>query len=295
MCRFLSTLTHERHLSERTVAMYALALDELHQSAGGAKFEQLTSADIRRGLVHLQSKQQAPRSIALALSAWRGYYRWLVKSGVMSANPTQGLRAPRPARPLPKALSPDETGQLLQFEATDAIGARDLAMFELFYSSGLRLGELVGLNILPGEGALGWLAEDKREVTVTGKGNKRRTVPVGHTAAQALAHWESKRHELARADESALFVGKRGQRIHPSVVQVRLRITGIRQGVLNKVHPHMLRHSFASHVLQSSGDLRAVQEMLGHASITATQVYTNLDFQHLSKVYDVTHPRAKKR
>jgi integrase/recombinase XerC len=292
---FLHMLAHERHLAARTLAMYALALDELQQATHPLALEQLQAQHLRSGVMYLQSKEQSPRSIAIALSAWRGYYRWLARRGVVQNNPAQGLRAPRCAKRLPKALAPDSTARLVDFPASSAAEQRDRAMFELMYSSGLRLSELVHLDLHPGAAALGWLAEDLREVVVTGKGQKRRVVPVGSQASQALRAWLAVRSELARDGESALFVGTRGQRISAGVVQRLLRRRALQQGLPSRVHPHMLRHSFASHVLQSSGDLRAVQEMLGHASISTTQVYTQLDFQHLAQVYDAAHPRARKK
>ncbi len=292
---FLQMLAHERHLSARTLAMYALALEELLQALQPLALEQLNSGHIRRGVAHLQRKQQSPRSIAIALAAWRGYYRWLARQGVVQTNPAQGLRAPRAAKLLPKALAPDTASQLVEFAAETPAQKRDRAMFELLYSSGLRLSELIHLDWHPGASALGWLSEDLREAVVTGKGQKRRVVPVGTRASQAIQEWLSVRSELAQADEPALFVGARGQRISAGVVQRLLKQRAAQQGLATGVHPHMLRHSFASHVLQSSGDLRAVQEMLGHASIATTQVYTKLDFQHLAKVYDAAHPRARKK
>ncbi len=288
-------LAHERHLSVRTLAMYALALEQLQQAAQPAPLEQLQPVQVRRGVAYLQGKQQSPRSIAIALAAWRGYYRWLARQGVVQTNPVQGLRAPRAAKLLPKALAPDTTAQLVEFAAETPADKRDRAMFELLYSSGLRLSELIQLDWCPSAKALGWLSEDWREAVVTGKGQKRRVVPVGSQASQALQAWLSVRSELAKAEEPALFVGARGQRISAGVVQRLLGQRALQQGLATRVHPHMLRHSFASHVLQSSGDLRAVQEMLGHASIATTQVYTKLDFQHLAQVYDAAHPRARKK
>lgn len=292
---FLSSIETGRRLSGRTVAMYRLALEELAGANRSAALEALEPAQIRRAIALLMQRGQAARSIAIALAAWRGYFRWLAQRGLVRVNPAAGIRAPRAAKPLPKALAPDVAVGLVDFTPEDAAGKRDRAMFELLYSSGLRLAELVGLDARASGTSLCWLADDLDEVTVTGKGRKQRVVPVGRRAAQALRAWLEVRGELARPDEPALFVGSRGGRISPSVVQRQLRVWAVRQGVPAKVHPHMLRHSFASHVLQSSGDLRAVQEMLGHASISTTQVYTKLDFQHLAKVYDATHPRAKKK
>ena len=247
---------------------------------------------MRRFVAQMHSRGLGPRSLASLLSAWRGLYRWLVRHKGLASNPVEGVRAPRAGKRLPKALSVEQVGRLLEpgnDEGAPA-AARDRAMFELMYSSGLRLAELVSLDL--GDGRL-----DLREgeVTVTGKGSKTRTVPVGARARQALEAWIGVRAQVARASEKSLFVGAQGRRIAPGVVQARLRQLALRQGVAGKLHPHMLRHSFASHLLQSSQDLRAVQEMLGHASIATTQVYTHLDFQALAKVYDAAHPRAKKK
>jgi len=232
-----------------------------------------------------------PRSLASLLSSWRGLYRWLARHKGYAANPVAGVRAPRPGRRLPKALSVEQVGRLLEpTEGGSPAAARDAAMFELMYSSGLRLAELVALDVGDGRLDLG-----AGEVTVTGKGAKTRSVPVGARAKQALQAWLGVRAQLAAPGERALFVGARGKRIAPGVVERQLARLAARQGIAGRLHPHMLRHSFASHVLQSSQDLRAVQEMLGHASIATTQVYTHLDYQALAKVYDAAHPRAKKK
>jgi integrase/recombinase XerC len=223
-------------------------------------------------------------------SAWRGFYHWLVRHRGFKANPVLGVRAPKAARPLPKALSVEAAQRLLDDTPRTPQRLRDAAMFELFYSSGLRLAELISLNV--GDGRLD-LAQG--EVTVTGKGSRTRTVPVGAKAREALRAWMEVRAQLAAPGESALFVGGRGRRIAPGVVHGRLRAWALSRGLNQRVHPHMLRHSFATHLLQSSQDLRAVQELLGHASISTTQVYTHLDFQALAKVYDAAHPRARKR
>jgi integrase/recombinase XerC len=246
---------------------------------------------VRRFAAQLHARGLAPRTLASLLSAWRGLYRWLARHKGYAANPVEGVRAPKPGRRLPKALSVEQMGRLLApaEEGTPA-GACDAAMFELMYSSGLRLAELVALDL--GDGRLDLAAG---EVTVTGKGRKTRTVPVGARAKQALEAWIGVRAQLAAPGEKALFVGARGRRIAPGVVERRLAGLAARQGIAGRLHPHMLRHSFASHVLQSSQDLRAVQEMLGHASIATTQVYTHLDYQALARVYDAAHPRARKK
>jgi len=286
---YLNALEHQRRLSRATLRNYAHALQQLIGFLDGKELQSLEPAQVRRSVAMLHAKGLSPRTLALTLSAWRGFYRWLARHRGFGANPVLGIRAPKAARPLPKALSVESTEQLLNEEAKDQPALiRDRAMFELLYSSGLRLGELVALNA--GDGRL-----DLREgeVTVTGKGAKTRTVPVGARAREALAAWLAVRN--AAPGEKALFVGARGRRIAAGTVGVRLKRWAQRRGLRERVHPHMLRHSFASHVLQSSQDLRAVQEMLGHASISTTQVYTHLDFQALAKVYDAAHPRAKKK
>jgi integrase/recombinase XerC len=288
---YLEALQHQRRLSPATLENYAHALQLLLGFLHGKSLQDLEPADIRRFLAVLHSKGLAPRTLALTLSAWRGCFRWLVKHRGWRANPVLGIRAPKAARTLPKALSVEAAQRLFdEAPGDDPLLVQDRAMFELLYSSGLRLAELIALDV--GDGRL-----DLRqgEVTVTGKGSKSRTVPVGERARQALHAWLSIRAQLAATDEKALFVGARGRRIAPSVVAGRLAAWARRRGLAQRVHPHMLRHSFASHVLQSSQDLRAVQEMLGHASISTTQIYTHLDFQALAKVYDAAHPRAKKR
>lgn len=287
---YLEALRHQRRLSPATLGNYGHAI-RLLLSFPGVELRRLDAAQVRRLVAALHAKGLAPRTLALTLSAWRGLFRWLVRNRGFAANPALGVRAPKAAKPLPKALSVEQAARLLDGIGADSVElVRDRAMFELLYSSGLRLAELVALDV--GDGRL-----DLREgeVTVTGKGAKTRTVPVGARAREALRQWLEVRAQLAAPEEKALFVGSRGRRINPSVVGVRLRAWAARAGVGQRVHPHMLRHSFASHVLQSSQDLRAVQELLGHASISTTQVYTHLDFQALAKVYDAAHPRARRR
>ena len=239
-------------------------------------------------LAGLHGARLGARSLARMLSAWRGLFRYLVRDHGFTRNPFNGMRAPRSEKRLPKALSPDEAARLLEFEADDAAALRDLAMFELFYSSGLRLSELTALR--PQD-----LSLEDGTVRVLGKGSKPRIVPVGGAALAALRRWLPVCRTLMGREEGALFPGRGGRPLSPRTVQRRLRARARQQDLTTPVHPHMLRHSFASHLLQSSGDLRAVQEMLGHASISSTQVYTHLDFQHLAKVYDAAHPRAKKK
>ena len=287
---YLDALRHQRRLSPATLKNYRHALELLLRLHGEDSLEKLEPAQVRRFVALMHSRGLAPRSLALMLSAWRGCYHWLVRHRGFGANPVLGVRAPKAARPLPKALSVEAAQQLLDQNPASPMQIRDAAMFELLYSSGLRLGELVALNL--GDGRLD-LAEG--EVTVTGKGSRTRTVPVGAKARAALRVWVDTRSQIAAPGERALFVGSRGRRISPAVVANQLQAWARQRGLTQHVHPHMLRHSFATHVLQSSQDLRAVQELLGHASISTTQVYTHLDFQALAKVYDAAHPRAKKK
>lgn len=288
---WLAELADQRRLSPHTVSNYRRDLGKLLVAAGDLPLAGLQVHHIRRFVAQLHGQGLAGRSLARTLSAWRGFFAWLGERGQVKANPCDGIRPPKSPRLLPKALSVDEAARLLTPVDDDnpVLAARDLAMFELFYSSGLRLAELVALDYE----ALECIAGDG-EVRVLGKRSKLRLVPVGSQARLALAAWAALRGELARPDERALFVGQRGARISRRMVESRLTRRAILLGLPTHVHPHMLRHSFASHVLQSSGDLRAVQEMLGHASIASTQVYTHLDFQHLAKVYDAAHPRAKR-
>jgi integrase/recombinase XerC len=286
---FLAELEHQRRASPHTIAAYRRDLTRLATLAGDAALPGLLPHQLKRFAMQLHGKGLAARSLARTLSAWRAYYRWLARRGVIATNPCDGLKAPKRPKSLPKVLSIDQSQALLDAPAEGAQEVRDKAMFELFYSSGLRLAELTGLDMNGG------LDLVEGVVTVTGKRGKTRAVPLGGKAAEAVRAWLDCRGELAVADESALFVGARGKRISPRSIEQRLDVWTKRIGLGVHVHPHMLRHSFASHVLQSSGDLRAVQEMLGHASISTTQIYTHLDFQHLAKVYDAAHPRAKKK
>jgi integrase/recombinase XerC len=288
---WLETLAHQRRLSPHTLQNYARAVELLLKLKEKSRLRDLDAQQVRRFVARLHAAGLSGRTLALTLSAWRGLYGWLARQHGYAANPAQGVRAPKSPRRLPKALSVEQVGQLLEGASPlTPAEARDRAMFELLYSSGLRLAELVALDAADGR-----LDLAQGEVTVTGKGRKTRTVPVGTRAREALREWLKERAQLASPGERALFVGARGARIAPGAVQARLRAWARRQGLGAPVHPHMLRHSFASHVLQSSQDLRAVQEMLGHASIATTQVYTHLDFQALAKVYDAAHPRARRK
>ncbi len=286
--RYLDFLRHERRLAAHTLAAYSRDAALLEKLSAGRDPRELGAADIRRFVASLHGGGLSPRSLARLLSAWRGFFDWLAKHREVAANPCKGIRAPRAARTLPEALSPDDASRLVALEDGSDAGIRDRALFELAYSCGLRVSELTGLDVGSVDAASG-------EARVTGKGSKTRIVPVGGPALEALARWLPVRARLAAAGEPALFVGRTGKRLSPREVQRRIKRRAAAAGLGVDVHPHMLRHSFASHVLQSSGDLRAVQEMLGHASIASTQVYTHLDFQHLAKVYDAAHPRAKKK
>ena len=289
---WLAELAEQRRQSPHTVSNYRRDLHVLCELAGENELDALQPQHIRRFVAQLHARGLGGRSLARALSAWRGFYRWLGLRGLATHNPIDGIRAPKSPKALPKVLSPDEANRLLEVrtdESSDLLSIRDHAMFELFYSSGLRLAELAALDLscLPDVAA--------GEVRVLGKRSKLRLVPVGTQARAAVAAWSMRRNELAKEDEQALFVGQRGNRLGMRMIQLRLKQRALLQGLPTSVHPHMLRHSFASHLLQASGDLRAVQEMLGHASIASTQVYTHLDFQHLANVYDQAHPRAKRK
>ena len=298
---YLQQLASQRQLSALTVAAYARDLQELATLSGVSAWEALGHHDIRRFAAKLHAQGLGPRSIARKLSSWRGLFAWLAGQGLLKANPVDGVRAPRAPKTLPKALSVEAAVHLVGSVAPERAAEPDelcsRAMFELLYSSGLRVSELCNLDAsyrraAGADAPLGWLDREAGEVVVTGKGNKMRRVPVGSHAMAAIDAWLAVRPP-ARDGANALFLSSRASRVTPRVVQQRLAQHGAASGTAVKVHPHMLRHSFASHVLQSSGDLRAVQDMLGHASITSTQVYTALDFQHLAAVYDQAHPRAK--
>lgn len=285
---YFAYLTHEKGLSPLTCENYRRDIQVLLQLTGNQGLRNVLPAHVRRFVAALHGKGLSGKSIARMLSAWRGCYQFLVHRHGFENNPCIGMRAPKSPKSLPQALSPEQAGRLVEIDDDATLAVRDRAMFELFYSSGLRLAELVGLDV-------GGLDLGDATVTVTGKGNKTRIVPVGSKAIAAVRDWLERRVLMAGESEVALFLNQRGQRLSPRAVQYRIKYWALKQGVAGDVHPHTLRHSFATHVLQSSGDLRAVQEMLGHANISTTQVYTHLDFQHLSKVYDQAHPRAKKK
>ncbi|WP_367847749.1 tyrosine-type recombinase/integrase [Rhodoferax sp. WC2427] len=300
VAQYLDYVRFEKRLAERTLALYTLDLAKLGALAdtAGVALTEVAQHHIRRWVAQMHGQGRSGRGIALILSGWRGFYVWLGRQGLVATNPVQDVRAPKAAKPLPKALGLDEAVAFADFdnEADDPwLEARDAAMVELLYGGGLRVGELTGLDAAPGPSAKGWVDLAAGEAHVLGKGSKRRIVPIGQTAVAALQAWLAMRAEGQGTDLSAaLFLGRYGTRLTAASVWQRLRRRSRLAGTATPVHPHMLRHSFASHVLQSSGDLRAVQELLGHANISTTQVYTRLDFQHLAKVYDAAHPRAKR-
>lgn len=290
---FLSDLQNSRQLSTHTISNYSRDLDkfvaycEAHQLS---QAHQVHTADVRQWVAQMHRQGLSGASLQRALSAVRSFYRFHLRHSSSSAqpnNPALGVQAPKSPKHLPKTLDIDSMQQLLAIDGDDWLSCRDRAMLELFYSSGLRLSELVDLD-------LGDIDINDRLITVTGKGRKSRILPVGRLAIKALKHWLGWRHTLKPGD-NAVFLSKFGKRLTPRSVQLRLKKYSAQQGLAQAVHPHMLRHSFASHMLESSGDLRAVQELLGHANLSTTQVYTHLDFQHLAKVYDSAHPRASRK
>jgi len=304
--RYLEHARVQKRLAPRTLALYCEDLHKLMTVAAqsGIALTAVQNHHVRRWVAQMHAGGRSGRGIALILSGWRGFYTWLGREGLVSANPVQDVRAPRQARPLPKALGVDEAVQLADHVAEDDdpwLEARDAAMVELLYGSGLRVGELVGLDVAASDaaqrGGRGWIDLPSAEVQVQGKGSKRRGVPLGTQALAALERWLALRDQVAGQGDAAmaLFIGRRGTRLTPQSIWQRLKRRSLLAGLATPVHPHMLRHSFASHVLQSSSDLRAVQELLGHAHIGTTQVYTRLDFQHLAKAYDAAHPRARRR
>ena len=300
LLRYIEHLSVERRLASRSVVMVRDALRRLQAFAAAAQLplQDVQPHHVRRWAARLREQPLAPRSIAIVLSAWRGLYRWWGRAGLVRVNPVEGVRAPKAGKPLPKALSVEQAVALAshQAEQGDAVlRARDHCMVELLYGCGLRVAELVGLDVRASTRAAGWIDAGDASAHVLGKGSKRRSVPVGAPALAALRDWLVVRPQLAGSDEPALLVSRRGGRLSPSQVRSRLALLASQAGLPTHVHPHMLRHSFASHLLQSSGDLRAVQELLGHANIGTTQVYTRLDFQHLAKVYDAAHPRARRK
>ena len=289
--RFLDHLRLERRLSQHTIKSYRrdlTALAEFCNRETVATWSELQGFHVRRFAALSHGAGLSPRSIQRRLSGVRSFLNYLVREDLLPGNPATEVSAPRPPKRLPGTLDADQMARLLDIRGEDPVTVRDLAMMELLYSSGLRLAELVSLNI-------GDLDLQEATVSVTGKGNKQRILPVGRHAAQAVRHWLKRRVELAPADAEALFIGVRGRRINPRTVQSRVDHWARTAGLSQRVYPHLFRHSFATHLLESSGDLRGVQELLGHADISTTQIYTHLDFQHLAHIYDKAHPRARKR
>lgn len=299
---FLTELRTQKRASPHTLSAYRRDLAKLAKLAAPAQLSAQTSSDIRGHIVRLHAAGLGPASLARTLSAWRSFFQWLVERGASEANPVTGVRGPKRPRRLPKALSADQAVTLAGHETDDSwIALRDRALVELLYSSGLRLSELVGLDwrYFPadrnGPASTSWIDQEAAEATVVGKGAKTRAVPIGTHALRAIVQWLQARAGVADETERALFVATRGTRLAPRSVQSRLAALARRLGLGIHVHPHVLRHSFASHLLQSSGDLRAVQELLGHSNISTTQIYTQLDWQHLAKAYDAAHPRARRK
>jgi integrase/recombinase XerC len=289
--RFLSHLAHERRMSGHTITAYRRDLLSLAEFGGRRRLAAWNSFDnsqLRTFAAALHGAGLSPRSIQRHLSAARTFYEFLMREGHCARNPAQDVRAPKPKKRLPATLDADQMGRLLAFRVDDSLSARDKAIMELFYSSGLRLAELTGLSVAS-------VDLKDRTVRVLGKGSKTRIVPVGRQAVDALRTWLKERGALVKGGVDALFVGQSGRPLSVRAVQLRVGAWGRRQGIGVHVHPHMFRHSFATHLLESSGDLRAVQELLGHADIGTTQIYTHLDFQHLATVYEAAHPRARRR
>ncbi|MDM0090169.1 MULTISPECIES: tyrosine recombinase XerC [unclassified Variovorax] len=309
VARYLEHARVERRLAARTLDIYAEHLRLLAAKTAEAQLgvQRVTAAHVRRWMAQLHGAGREPRGIALVLSCWRSFYRWLGHEGLVASNPVQDVRAPKAGRPLPKALAVDDAVRLAEWHDAEAdpwTEARDRAVVEMLYGCGLRVSELTGLDLHASRDAAGWVDLAAGEAHVLGKGGKRRSVPVGSKAAEALRAWLAVRADAPAlaaatlrdpASAAALFIGRTGMRLTPQAAWKQVRARSLKAGLAAPVHPHMLRHSFASHVLQSSSDLRAVQELLGHASITTTQVYTRLDFQHLARAYDAAHPRAKAR
>ena len=288
---FLDHLRHERRLSGATVSNYQRDLEQFTawlEEHENSPPEQINQHQVRAWVASRHRHGIGGKSLQRQLSSLRTLFRYLLREGLVRHNPAEGVRAPKAKRPLPKALDADQLSHILDVTPQGSLEIRDLAMMELFYACGLRLAELVSLDVHD-------IPAGHDQLEVTGKGSKTRRVPLGRMARKAIDDWLKVRGNHAARDENALFVSARGRRIHPRSVQQRIARMAQRQNALQHLHPHMLRHSFATHLLESSGDLRAVQELLGHADISTTQVYTHLDFQHLAQVYDQAHPRARRK
>jgi integrase/recombinase XerC len=283
-------IAFEKRLSSSSVKSYLRDINELLKLMGNKKLNSYSIEDIRKNIAILHSKGLSGKSLSRMISSWRGLFNFLIHKYQFNQNPTLGIKAPKSKKLLPQTLSVDQTIKLIDIKDNSFLGLRDHAILELFYSSGLRLSELVDININN-------INFDDGTITVTGKGNKERIIPVGTFAFKAIKKWLKSRKTINNLTpkNQILFLSKSGQKLTPRAIQYRLKFWAIKQGIPENIHPHLLRHSFASHLLQSSQDLRAVQELLGHANISTTQIYTHLDFQHLSKIYDKAHPRAKKK
>lgn len=307
--QWLDYLHHQRRCSEHTVAAYRRDLNLLLELFPEKNLEELKHDLLRSAVARLHSRDYSPRSLARIVAAWRSFYQWLSAQVGLKNNPAAHLKTPKIPHSLPKAMTVDQTTAFLDRsqQLSNAANPKDLcdvAMFELLYSSGLRLSELVLLDCHYQKTeyyeSLAWLDLEEKEIKVVGKGNKTRIVPLGQKASNAIRHWLEKRNACLSpaaddSDKAALFLGVRGRRISPRAVQLRLKDMALKTGADTSIHPHMMRHSFASHMLQSAQDLRAVQELLGHSNISTTQIYTRLDFQHLAKAYDAAHPRAQRK
>ena len=307
--QWLDYMQQQRRCSEHTLAAYRRDLKALLALYPEHNLQALSHDLLRRAVARLHASGYSPRSIARIVAAWRSFYQWLSERVELKSNPAAHLKTPKVPRPLPKAMTVDQTTAFLDrsqqlSNATEAKDVCDVAMFELLYSSGLRLSELVQLDChyvkTASYESLGWIDLTEKEIKVVGKGNKTRIVPLGEKAAEAIRHWLTMREaslapQANESDRAALFLGARGRRISPRAVQLRLKAMALKTGADSAIHPHMMRHSFASHLLQSAQDLRAVQELLGHSNISTTQIYTRLDYQHLAKAYDAAHPRAQRK
>ena len=289
--KFIAFAANEKHYSNTTIDAYTrnLTASAMYFSQFAKQWQDIEPENVKGLLAKLKSRNLSSRTINLHLSCLRSFYKFLIRKGLASVNPVEVVKGPKFTKPLPKNLDVDQVNQLLELTPDDSLAIRDKAMMELMYSSGLRLSELASLNLKDKNGIFNGLLQ------VTGKGNKERVIPVGSKAIAAVKEWLKVRAEFATSEEQALFTSKQKRRLSVRQIRARMKKWGIEQGLSANVHPHKLRHSFASHILESSGDLRAVQELLGHSNLSTTQVYTHLDFQHLAKVYDNTHPRAKKK
>lgn len=287
--QFFRYLETEKRYSPHTLSSYRRdirAFQSYCQDNALQDWQQIDQGHIRQHIARLHRQGQSGKSIQRHLSSLRSLFRFLLRQQKVDSNPAQGVTAPKAERKLPEVLNPDQLNRLLSIPATDPVALRDRAIMELLYGCGLRMAELVGLDLQD-------IRHGEASLQVTGKGSKQRQLPLGGAALRALEDWLKVRSQLAQVEETAVFVGTRGQRISPASVRLRLKYWAQRQGVQQNIYPHLMRHSFASHILESSQNLRAVQELLGHANLSTTQIYTHLDFQHLAQVYDAAHPRAK--